>query len=397
MSRIPAVLARGGTSRGLIIESRHLANLTESDRDLLIARLVGSPDPTARQVDGVGGGNVTTSKVVTVAISSQPDCDIDYTYHQVDVVSGDIDRRGTCGNLLTAAAQFVLDQGLMAAVTPSTRVRIYDANTGQRIWVDVPVRDGQVCYSGDVATHGVPGSGAGAVTTFLNPGGALTGRLYPTECTVDMVHSATAGCRVTLIDAVNPVALVHASDLPQFPGWGRAALMADRSLLDHLEAVRHWAAVRCGLASSVDRASAEAKALPFVGILWDAFMAPIAGTEPPDQGTALVRIMSGGLMHGALPLSAGIATAAAVSLRRLAVNTEASTDRVVLAHPSGTLTVEVGSVATAQGKIPHLTHASITQTGRPIMIGELTIPESMRPVEATTSPPYRTESAAFER
>ncbi|WP_213452147.1 PrpF domain-containing protein [Rhizomonospora bruguierae] len=379
---IPAVLARGGASRGLLLHAEDLERFPPQQRDRLLARLVGSPDPTYRQADGAGGGNVTTSKVASVGRPSRADCDVDYTYHQVDVASGEVDRRGTCGNLVTAVGQFAVDSDLVRAIEPLTRVRVHDVNTGHVVWVEVPVESGRVRYHGDVTMGGVPGTGAGVVTTFLRPAGAVTGTLYPSGSGLDRVATDAGTVRVTLIDVVNPVVLVHHDSLGRWPGWQREDIMGDGRLLTQLEEVRRWSAVRCGLAESQETAGVEAKALPFVGVLCDSRMGAFPDLGLPQSVTAAVRMLSGGLVHGALPLSAAMATAVAVGLRGPQADCPERDKRVVLGHASGTLTIDVGYGSPEPDQATGVERVSVVQTGRPIMSGHMHIPADLDPTSA---------------
>ena len=174
---IPCVLMRGGTSRGPFFLADWLpADPAERDRVLLAA--MGSPH--ALQVDGLGGGNSLTSKVAIVSRSRRPGCDIDYLFAQVSVDRASVDTRPNCGNMLSGAAPFAIDEGLIAAADGETSVRVHNVNTGAVIEAVVQTPGGRLTYEGDARIDGVPGAAAPVRLNFLDAWGALTGRLFPT-------------------------------------------------------------------------------------------------------------------------------------------------------------------------------------------------------------------------
>jgi len=158
-SRIPAVYMRGGTSKGVFFHERDLPR-AGGERDALLARVIGSPDPYRRHTDGMGGATSSTSKVVLIAPSRRDDCDVDYTFGAVAIEQALIDYSGNCGNLSAAVGPFAISEGLVPAREGETRVRIWQRNLGQRIDAIVPVRDGEVLESGVFQEDGVPFPGA---------------------------------------------------------------------------------------------------------------------------------------------------------------------------------------------------------------------------------------------
>lgn len=324
---IPAVLARGGASRGLIVRRDDLHAVAEEDWPALFAYWLGSPDPSGRQIDGAGGGNPSTSKVVVLGESGTAGRDLDYSFFQVDAVTGAVECRGTCGNLTAAAGLVAVQDGLVPADAPETVVRLHDTNTGQPIDVVGPL-DAVRTVS---RAFGERPAGAAEITTrFVAPAGATTGRLLPAgdlrqEITVDGQLLT-----VMLIDAVNPLVLVDGASIGLGADRPPADLEADPKLMGLLEQVRAWAAVACGFAPSIDEVPRLSPFYPFVGAL----LAP----QDPDHADAVVRMLSGGTVHRALPLSAGLATACAVFLT--SPGDEPSAE-IRLAHPSGVLRVRL--------------------------------------------------------
>lgn len=330
---IPAVLARGGASRGLIVRRDDLHAVAEDDWPSLFAYWLGSPDPSGRQIDGAGGGNPSTSKVVVLGESGTAGRDLDYAFFQIDAVTGAVECRGTCGNLTAAAGLVAVQDGLVPAQAPETVVRLHDTNTGQPIDVVVPL-DAVRTVS---RAFGERASGEAEITTrFAAPAGATTGRLLPAgelrrEITVDGVPLT-----VTLVDAVNPVVLVDGAAIGLGTDRSPADLEADPKLTGLLEEVRAWAAVACGFAPSIDEVPRRSPFYPFVGAVLDPQDHRVSGGETIRAGDvdAVVRMMSGGTVHRALPLSAGLAAACAVYLGGAGDERDAE---IRLGHPSGVL------------------------------------------------------------
>jgi len=372
MRQIPALLARGGSSRGLLILEDAMSDMSQEQRLAAFAFAVGSPDPDARQVNGVGGGNATTSKVAIVAPSADPKHDVDYSFYQVIVSSGESETRGTCGNLVAAVGQFAIEQGIVAATAPSTRVMIRDMNTSQSIGVDVPVADGKVVYAGSHVIAGVPGSGAPIPVRFLEPAGRVSGTLLPSGHLQEDIEIDGRVLTVSLIDSVNPVALIHATSLPARTPWDLVGVEKNTDLCALLERLRRIAAKRFGLAESEELAHVQSPFLPFVGFYRDPLMGELPGSfTPAPEADATVRLMSGGQPHRAVPLSAGLATATLARLRMLEADSGLSSPTTIrLEHPSGLIEVEVD--ASLEG---HRVHSvGVVQTARPIMTGTIYLP-----------------------
>ena len=237
---IPCVLMRGGTSRGPFFLADWLpADPAERDRLLLTA--MGSPH--ALQVDGLGGGNNLTSKVAIVSRSRRPGCDIDYLFAQVSVDQASVDLRPNCGNMLSGAAPFAIDEGLLAANDGVTSVRVHNVNTGSVIEAIVQTPGGRLTYEGAARIDGVAGTAAPVRLNFLDAWGAVTGGLFPSGQRQDDID----GLRVTLIDAAMPMALMRASDLGARGDETPAELDANPALMARIEAVRLEAGRRMGL------------------------------------------------------------------------------------------------------------------------------------------------------
>ena len=310
--KYPAVFARGGTSKALIF---HLADLPSdrSEWDALFLSAIGSPDPYGRQLNGMGGGVSSLSKVCVVGPPSRPDADIDYTFAQVQVKDAKVDYSGNCGNMSSAMGPFAVDEGLISAGDGETVVRIHNTNTRKVIRATFSVHGGKSVVAGDLVIPGVSGSGAPVRLDFLDPGGASTGQLLPTGHASDMLVVPGVGpCEVSMVDAANACVFIDAATLGLTGAELPEELDARPDVLDKLDAIRLAASLAMGISTSLDEARAK-RLIPLIAML----AAPcetrtLSGeTIPADSVDLVVRMMSNGQPHRALPLTGSLCTAVA--------------------------------------------------------------------------------------
>jgi 2-methylaconitate cis-trans-isomerase PrpF len=377
--RIRAVFVRGGTSRALIFHHRDLpADRTTWDPIFLSA--LGSPDPGARQLDGLGGGISSLSKVAIVGPSSRPDADVDYTFGQVEVTRAAVDYRGNCGNISSAIGPFAIDEALVSAREPLTVVRIHNTNTRKLIHAHIPVEAGHAAVRGDFVLDGVPGAGARIALDFLDPGGAVTGRLLPTGHPEDALEVSGLGTiAASLVDATNPMVFVRAKDL-DLDGTERPDDLDGRpDLTVRLEAIRAAAAVRMGLAESPDAASRTSPAVPKVAIVAPpAGYRTLAGTPVASDAVDLIaRIVSMGKVHRAFALTGAMCLAVAAripgTVAHEAVALADAAGDVRIGHPSGVLSV-AASVAREPGGALSAHTVTVYRTARRLMEGSVLVP-----------------------
>ena len=207
--KIPAVFMRGGTSNAVVF---HLNDLPR-DRaqwDEIFLASIGSPDPYGRQLDGMGGGVSSLSKVCVIGPSSRPDADIDYTFAQVQVKEARVDYGANCGNMSAAMGPFAVDEGLLKVSGQDALVRVHNTNTKKLIWSRFPLDEGLSAVDGDLAIPGVAGTGAPVKLEFRESGGATTGKLLPTGNVADTLDVPGIGkIRVSLVDAANATVFVR--------------------------------------------------------------------------------------------------------------------------------------------------------------------------------------------
>src|SRR5271166_5435755 len=200
---IPAVFMRGGTSKALMLHARDLPPDRGHWAPLFTAAM-GTPDPYGRQLDGMGGGVSSLSKVCVLAPSQREDADIDYTFAQVLIKEARVDYKGNCGNMSAAVGPFAVDEGLVRPNGDQANIRIFNTNTSKVIHANFPVEEGRARYDGDLVIPGVGGSGAPIRLDFLQPGGASTGKLLPSGQALDLLHVPDFGAvEASLVDAAN--------------------------------------------------------------------------------------------------------------------------------------------------------------------------------------------------
>ncbi len=373
---LPAVFMRGGTSKGLFFHRRDLP-AERAEWDALFLAALGSPDPHGRQLDGMGGGISSLSKVVVVSPSARPGVDVDYLFGQVAVGQALVDYRSNCGNLTAAVGHFAVDEGLVQAADGEAVLTLHNENLDQRIEARFPVAGGRAAVAGETVLDGVAGRGAPIALSFLEPGGAVTGRLLPTGRARDALEvPGTGAIEATLIDAATAVVVVRAADLGLAGIEPPAAIEGDAALGARLEGIRRAAAAAMGLAP-------ETASVPKVG-----FVAPPADAETlsgarlaADAVDLSARVISMGRAHRALPLTAALALAAAARIPgTLAVEAARPADPgaaadapVRLGHPSGRAAV---GVELAAADPPRLARLTVTRTARRLMEGRVLVPRS---------------------
>jgi 2-methylaconitate cis-trans-isomerase PrpF len=361
-------IMRGGTSKGIFLMKKDLPEDPQL-RDRVILAIFGSPD--IRQIDGLGGADSLTSKLALIQVSKIPDRDIDYTFGAVGIDKPFVDYSANCGNISSAVGPFAIDQGLVVPEEPFTTVRIFNTNTQKMINAKVPIRKGKVVSDGDYAIDGVPGTGAKIELTFMDPGGATTGKLLPTGNVTDVVRLDTGEeFTLTIVDAGNPTAFARASELglqgTELPGPFEQEVATKRKL----ESIREKVAQLMGipLNPSIPKIS-------FVGPPQD--YKSMTGTEIKTREIDLVaRVMAMGKMHKTFAITAGIPAAIAAvipgSVVHQVIGESSSMERTVLiGHPSGQMDVKVE--AHKEGNQFRVVSCTVGRTARKIMEGRVYI------------------------
>jgi probable AcnD-accessory protein PrpF len=385
--RIAATYLRGGTSKGVFFKLDDLpddARVPGPARDALLLRVIGSPDPYGKQIDGMGGATSSTSKAVIVAASTRAEHDVDYLFGQVAIDKPFVDWSGNCGNLSAAVGPFAIAAGLVdPARVPHDGVavvRIWQANIGKTILAHVPMAAGQVQETGDFELDGVTFPAAEVQLEFMDPaaeeeGGG--GAMFPTGNLVDELDVPGVGVlRATLINAGIPTIFVEAGALGYDGTELQDAINGDPRALAVFETIRAHGALRMGLIASIDEAG-KRQHTPKV-----AFVAKAAGyvSSSGRQVAAgeidlLVRALSMGKLHHAMMGTAAVAIGTAAAIPGTLVNLAAGggeRSAVRFGHPSGTL--RVGAEAVLEDGQWRVAKASMSRSARVLMEGWVRVP-----------------------
>jgi 2-methylaconitate cis-trans-isomerase PrpF len=370
--KIPAVFMRGGTSKAIMFRQDHLPG-DRSLWDRIFAAALGSADPNGRQLDGMGGGLSSLSKVCVIGPSTRPDADVDYTFAQVAIRSGLVDYSGNCGNMSSAVGPFAVDEGLVRSNGAEALVRIHNTNTHKIIISHFTLEDGRAAVDGDFVLPGVAGTGAPIRLDFLDPGGAGTGRLLPTGNPLDQLELPDGWTEASLIDAANPCVFVTAETIGMSGTELPDELEANRALLARLEAIRIAASLRMGVAATPEEA-ARKPSIPKVAMVTASKNARTLSGErlPAESADVTVRMISLEQPHRAVPLTGAMCLAVASRIEgsvvhRVARRPAGMDEAVRIAQPSG-LTV-VGASVRREGDSWHAEQATVYRTARRLMEG----------------------------
>ena len=385
--KIPATYLRGGTSKGVFFRLQDLpaqAQTSGAARDALLMRVIGSPDPYGKQIDGMGGATSSTSKTVIVSKSTKPDHDVDYLFGQVSIDKAFVDWSGNCGNLSAAVGPFAISSGLIdAKQLPQNGmaiVRIWQANISKTIIVHVPMVNGAVQETGDFELDGVTFPAAEVQLEFMDPaaeeeGGG--GAMFPTGHVIDELDVPGVGkLQATMINAGIPTIFIKADAIAYTGTELQEAINSDSKALAMFETIRAHGALRMGLIKHIDEAATR-QHTPKV-----AFVAP-----PKDYTSSsgkqvkasdidlLVRALSMGKLHHAMMGTAAVAIGTAAAIPGTLVNLAAGggeREAVRFGHPSGTL--RVGAQASQVNGEWSVKKAIMSRSARVLMEGWVHVP-----------------------
>ena len=384
--KIPATYMRGGTSKGVFFRLQDLppsCQVPGAARDALFMRVIGSPDPYAAQIDGMGGATSSTSKCVILSKSNQPDHDVDYLYGQVSIDKAFVDWSGNCGNLSTAAGAFAIHAGLLDPVRIPDNgvcvVRIWQANIQKTIIAHVPVSNGQVQETGDFELDGVTFPAAEIVLEFLDPSddGEEGSSMFPTGNLIDDLEVPGVGTfKATMISAGIPTVFVNAEDIGYSGAELREQINADPEQLARFEKIRVAGALRMGLIKAAEEAATRQHTpkIAFVAKPKD-YVSSSGKTVQAGEVDLLVRALSMGKLHHAMMGTCAVAIGTAAAIPGTLVNQAAggsAREAVRFGHPSGTL--RVGAEAALVNGQWTVTKAIMSRSARILMEGWVRVP-----------------------
>ncbi|MGP6087536.1 PrpF domain-containing protein [Antarctobacter jejuensis] len=373
--RLRAAFYRGGTSKAVVFNGADLP-ADRALRDRIFLHVLGSPDPYGRQLDGMGGGLSSLSKVVIVEPSARDDADVDYTFVQISVNEPLADYGSACGNMSSCVGPFALEEGMVTVANDDEEalVRIFNTNTNQIYHARFAVSGGLPVEQGDFAIAGVSGTGSRVTLDFLFPGGAATGQLLPGGHALQTVEVDGIGAlEVSLIDAANPVVYFRAADLGKTATESPQELDSDAAFMAQVEKIRCAGAIAMGMAATLDTVK---RSNPKVAMAAGPreFTALDGQTYAPESHDINIRLVSMGNFHRAITLTGGMCSAVAAQIAGSLIQTTAQPKGQILriGTPSGVLPVTAEVRSGPNG--PEAISAGTFRTQRRIMEGAVLYP-----------------------
>jgi 2-methylaconitate isomerase len=388
--KVPATYMRGGTSKGVFFRLQDLPEAAQqpgSARDALLLRVIGSPDPYGKQIDGMGGATSSTSKTVIVSTSTQPEHDVDYLFGQVSIDQAFVDWSGNCGNLSAAVGPFAISNGL---IDPSrlpndgiATIRIWQANIQKTIIAHVPMTNGAVQETGDFELDGVTFPAAEVQLEFMDPAAeeeGAGGAMFPTGALVDDLEVPGVGTlKATMINAGIPTIFVNAEAIGYTGTELQEAINSDPKALAMFETIRAHGAVRMGLIKDISEA-AKRQHTPKVAFVAapKEYVSSSGKVVKTGDVDLLVRALSMGKLHHAMMGTAAVAIGTAAAIPGTLVNLAAGGGErtaVRFGHPSGTL--RVGAEAMQQDGEWCVKKAIMSRSARVLMEGWVRVPPAV--------------------
>jgi len=378
--KIPCVIQRGGTSKGVYLHEKDLPKDPEL-RNKVILAIFGSPD--IRQIDGLGGADPLTSKCAIIGPPERSDADINYTMAQVDITKPILDFKGNCGNISSGVGPFAVDEGLVSVKEPETVVRIYNTNTKKILKAFVQTDQGKSKYTGDYAIDGVPGTSSKILLDYSATEGAATGKLLPTGHPTDVISIPSVGkIEISIVDAGNPMCFIKPEVLNLSGIEGPLDQKVDHAL-DTIELIRGAAAKIIGFVDDPAKARTESPAGPMLAIVSKPrdYISFADGTRVKAEEIDFVsRSFFMQKMHKTYAGTGTVCTGAAALIEGTLVHRVCSsramqTKEVRIGHPSGVISIEVEVEKAADGF--HLRKAAFGRTSRRIMEGFVYVSEDL--------------------
>lgn len=375
MKEIKCTIMRGGTSKGIFIMENELPT-DQRARDDMICQIFGSPD--LRQIDGLGGADVLTSKLALIGPPTRKDADVDYTFGQVSFEKKFIDYKGNCGNISAAVGPFAIDKGLVRAIEPVTTVRIHLTNSGQILAAEVPVEAGKAKVRGTCRIDGVPGTAARIDLDWSDITGTVCGRLLPTGNVKDIFRIDGRDYEVSMVDAGNPLLFIRAESLGMTGRETPVQIEENKPLMEVIEKIRSKAAVCFGLVEKEEDAYEQSPYNPFFAIVsspadYTCFNGNVVKKEDADLVSRLLFMHH---MHKTYPITGTVCTGAAMRIPgsipwELMEEKAREKETLHIGHPAGVL--EVKAKASGTGNAVRMESIKVFRTARMIMDGTVYI------------------------
>lgn len=368
---------RGGTSRGLIIKDIDLP-LDPQTREEVIIKIYGSSK--YGQINGIGGGTSLTSKLAIIGKSDKEDCDINYTFGQVSTTNKKIDYNVTCGNMASAVGLYAVEEGLVRRHETSTKVRIFNTNTGKKMEVDVPVSQGEVVTEGNYSMDGVSETGSKITVNFVEPEGSFTNKLFPTGAKTNIIETDDGRVfNVSILDTGNIVVFVKASDFSLY-GDELSNTLNDSVISEDIEKLRVKAGILLGLFNADSNISPQVNALPKISLVSEPkdYVDQLGSIVKQKNIDIIGRYISMGKLHRAFAVSGSICLAAACkipgTIPNMVCNMSSSSNMIQIGHPSGIISVNI-EIEQSRNSYT-ITKGGTGRTARRIMEGNAVVPVS---------------------
>lgn len=378
MEMIKCSIMRGGTSKGIFIMKNDLPT-DPAERDRVILSIFGTPD--IRQIDGLGGADLLTSKLAIISPSTREDADLDYTFVQVGLDKPTVDIKGNCGNIAAAVGPFAINSGLVEAKKPITTVRIHLTNSKSLLVAEVPVKDGKAAVEGDFGIAGVPGTGAKITLDWKDAQGAFTGKLLPTGNVKDIIEVNGKEYPVSILDLGNPLVFIKAEDIGIDGIEAPQQIESNKKLMDIIEQIRGRAAAKINMVESWELAATKSAYAPFFAIVsspkdYTTFDGKEVKAEDIDIVSRLLFMQK---VHKNYPVTSTVSTGVAAKIPGTVVSEIVSEEaksrvRMEIGHPAGIIPAE--SIVEVQDGNVKIIKGAMYRTARLIMDGYVYVRKS---------------------
>jgi 2-methylaconitate cis-trans-isomerase PrpF len=372
---IKATYYRGGTSKGVFFQKKDLPTQDEKELNKIFLKVIGSPDPNGRQLNGMGGGVSSVSKCVIISPSERDDADVDYNFIQIAVDQPIAEWNNNCGNLSGAVGPYAIQEGIIKPKEGENKIRIYQVNTDKIIHSTFNVKDGKPEIEGDYTIAGVYGESSKVRLDYLEPGGSGTGKLLPTGNVVDEIEIDGFGkIKVSVVDAATPLIYIQAEDLGLKGTESPDELDGNAEKMEIIQKIRRKCAFMTGLSKSEHEAPMNTPRIGIVTSPKDYISLDKSNIKGDDQDIT-ARMFSMGKTHKAIMGTAGvnIGVAAAIegTIPNLIKRKGSNPLELRAGNPSGVMTA--GAVIEQVDGKPHAKSAIMYRTFRPLMRGEVLV------------------------
>jgi len=372
---IKATYYRGGTSKGVFFQKKDLPTQDEKELNKIFLKVIGSPDPNGRQLNGMGGGVSSVSKCVIISPSERDDADVDYNFIQIAVDQPIAEWNNNCGNLSGAVGPYAVQEGIIKPKEGENKIRIYQVNTDKIIHSTFNVKDGKPEIEGDYTIAGVYGGASKVRLDYLEPGGSGTGKLLPTGNVIDEIEIDGFGkIKVSVVDAATPLIYIQAEDLGLKGTESPDELDSNTEKMEIIQKIRRKCAFMTGLSKSEHEAPMNTPRIGIVTSPKDYISLDKSNIKGDDQDIT-ARMFSMGKTHKAIMGTAGvnIGVAAAIegTIPNLIKRKGSNPLELRAGNPSGVMTA--GAVIEQVDGKPHAKSAIMYRTFRPLMRGEVLV------------------------